>query len=107
MADVKYIKCDVCGKKIDNYPGVLNYKGGFRLFINGFLHHDTLDICDDCFAKLRQIKKNINLRDKVSDEVIGQAFGKYDDANLQSIYLEGVQDTLDCFELHMLGKSKI
>lgn len=107
MANIKYIECDVCGKKIDNHPRLLSYKRGFRLFISGLLRCDTIDICDDCLAKLRQIKKNVSLKDKVSNEVIGQAFKKYDDTNLQSIYLEGVQDTLDCFELHMLGKSKV
>lgn len=107
MATVNYIECDVCGKKIDNRPRLLSYKRGFRLFISGLFQCDTIDICDDCLAKLRQIKKNVSLKDKVCDEVIEQAFEKYDDANLQSIYLEGVQDTLDCFELHMLGKNKV
>ena len=107
MASIKYIKCDVCGEKIQNDPKLFSYKEGFRLFLGEFFCRDTIDICSDCLAKLRQIKKNVSIKDKVSDEVIGQAFEKYDDANLQSIYLEGVQDTLDCFELHMLGKSKV
>lgn len=107
MATVNYIKCDVCGKEIQKDPRIIGFRNGFRFFLGTIFNYDKLDLCSECLMRLPQIKKNIELKDKVFEEVIDKAFEKYDDSNLQSVYLEGVQDTLDCFELYMLGKSKV
>lgn len=104
MAKVKYTKCDVCDCQIQNDRKASYYKKGFRLFIGTFFHYDMIDICDDCLMKIRQMKRDINLEDMVCNEVIDQAFTKHSDPILQTAYLEGVQDTLNCFEHHMLKK---
>lgn len=104
MAKVKYTKCDVCDCQIQNDRKASYYKKGFRLFIGTFFHYDMIDICDDCLMKIRQMKRDINLEDMVCNEVIDQAFTKHSDPILQTTYLEGVEDTLNCFEHHMLKK---
>jgi len=106
MATVKYIKCDICDRHIQKDPKKTSFLYGFRFFVGSLLNYDKLDICEDCLKKMPKIKENIRLRDKVTDEVVSYAFKKYNDADSQAIYLEGVEDVLGCFDRNILCKSK-
>ena len=106
MSKVKYTTCDICGKNLMKNHEIIGYRKGLTLFFGTLFNRRHLDICFDCLSKLPKIKENIELRDKVLNEIIKVPFKRYDDPDLQNAYLFGVQDTIQCFEKHMLGKSK-
>lgn len=50
-----------------------------------------IDICDKCIGKLYIVTKDVYTRDKVLENT---DYHKYDNKNLNSAYLQGVDDTL-------------
>ena len=52
-----------------------------------------IDVCDECFEKMKTIKDYKKLMDRIEDEVLaGYSKKLYDgDINKQTAYLEGVQ----------------
>lgn len=81
MARVNYIKCDICGRTIDENT----FDSAIRFFA-GIIHKGKIDICKSCLGKI----------DKVNE-----------DTNLYTAYLTGVQDTAKYLSQHQIVKGKI
>ena len=54
MARVKYIKCDICGRTIDE-----NTFERQNRFFAGIIHKAKIDICKSCLGKIDKVNEDI------------------------------------------------
>ena len=91
MSKVNYIKCDICGHIIKN---------GIK--IKRILNRKTnIDFCEECFNKIKFLSNDIEIENKVIDEIIGK--NPYKESQESSIYLQGVQDALKILSHYRLN----
>lgn len=87
--------CDICNKnessrkfKIKEY-GIIDY-------FTGKFGYRKIDICDSCYHKLMRISADKRIEDEISKFIeTGDWMRKYEDADMQSAYLDGFQTVLD------------
>lgn len=93
MAKINYIQCDICkGVVKDNL-----FKSKIR--------KNKLDICEECLKKIKHLSIDVSAELKVLDEVVKNV--NWEDSNMASVYLQGVQDTLEAMSHHRLNKLKV
>lgn len=88
--------CDICDKREanNNFRVQQQAESGFLLF--GFdcipkMEWVEIDICEECFEKMKTIKDYKKLADRLKEALVGWS-NLYDgDVNKQTIYLEGFQ----------------
>ena len=93
LARVNYIQCDICRGVVKNNP------------LKSRIRKNKLDICENCLEKIKYLSTDVSAELKVLDEVISNV--NWEDSNIASIYLQGVQDTLEAMSHHRLNKIKI
>lgn len=89
--------CDICNKnEANNSFRMQQEKEVASHSVFGFLipkmEWVEIDICDECFEKMKTVKDYKKLMDRIEDKAIVGWTKLYDgDIDKQSIYLEGVQ----------------
>ena len=89
--------CDICNKnEANNSFRMQQEKEVTSHSVFGFLipkiEWVEIDICDECFEKMKTVKDYKKLMDRIEDKAIVGWTKLYDgDIDKQSIYLEGVQ----------------
>lgn len=64
MARVNYIKCDICGRTIDE-----NTFDSVIRFFAGIVHKGKIDICESCLNKIDKVYEDI----RTEEELVGYA----------------------------------
>jgi hypothetical protein len=87
--------CDICDKKEANNSFRIQQEKEVASYSLGFLipkkEWVEIDICDECFEKMKTIKDYKKLMDRIEDEAIVGWTKMYDgDFDKQCIYLDGV-----------------
>ena len=103
MSKVNYRRCDICGNILKTDIRVLGFTNGYRIWNRLF---NRLDICDKCIEKI----KKLSIDAKEEEKYIKELFDKHDeygDSNLESVYLQGVEDMLDILSHKRLRDIKI
>lgn len=101
MARVNYIKCDICGRTIDE-----NTFDSVIRFFAGIIHKGKIDICESCLNKIDKVYEDI----RTEEELVGYAMDSENaekfkkDTNLYTAYLTGVQDTAKYLSQHQIIK---
>lgn len=90
---VEYHTCDICGGRMD----ISNSRGSEGRLIGGerwfFGLFNRVEICDQCFFKLRDIiVKRVNLEDEVEEELLENA---PESEKYQTYYYKGANIVLD------------
>lgn len=62
MARVNYIKCDICGRTIDENT----FDSAIRFFA-GIIHKGKIDICKSCLNKIDKVYEDI----RTEEELVG------------------------------------
>lgn len=101
MARVNYIKCDICGNMINKDS---TFPAGFRFRIHK--PKNKIDICDECISKIKCLSIDVDAEQKVVDEIVRNAYVKFDNSDEQSIYLQGVQDAIESMSHYRMNKLK-
>lgn len=94
--------CDVCRKNEANHK--FKVKRHMLVdYITGKWGYRKIDICDSCHNKLMRISVDKKIEDEISELILADHWYKrYNDAYMQSAYLDGFQAVLD-----MLIQNKI
>lgn len=111
MAKVEYIKCDICGRKIDNHfniTQVCNEYGieGLRFYFGKLFKRESLDICSSCLNKIHKVSEDIKTEKELYEFALNSENAKYfkDNPDLYSAYLNGVEDAAKYLSHHQLTK---
>ena len=91
MSKVNYRQCDICGNILKTDIRVLGFTNGYRIWNRLF---NRLDICDKCIEKIKKLSIDSKEEEKYVNELFDK-HNKYDDFNLESAYLQGVEDMFD------------
>lgn len=96
MSKIKYRVCDICGKQIyktehNSYGICIHHANFYRLWNRLF---SGLDICTNCFQKIKRLSIDKKDEEKYIKEVFDKA-RNYDNPDLKSAYYEGIEDTLN------------
>jgi len=88
--------CDICDKNVANNNFRIRQRKCFADYDMGFVlprwEWVEIDICDECFEKMKTIKDYKKLEDRIYDEAITGWSEKYgDDEVSASNYLAGVE----------------
>lgn len=88
--------CDICEKNEANNNFKIKQEKCFADYEHGFVFPRyewvEIDICNECFEKMKTIKDYRKLFDRIADQAIKGWSALYDgDIDKQSEYLEGVQ----------------
>lgn len=104
MARVNYIKCDICGKVIDENT----FDSAIRFFA-GIIHKGKIDICKSCLGKIDKVYEDIRTEEELVRYAIDSENAEEfkEDTNLYTAYLTGVQDTAKYLSQHQIVKGKI
>lgn len=91
--------CDICGIDEPQHNWKIKEK---RLYQSGdkipLISWDRMDICDKCFNTLARLRYEQELEKRVTDICFNKYVDLYpDNIDMQSAYLQGVQDVLDIF----------
>lgn len=103
MSKVNYRRCDICGETLVKNSKGNNYLNGYRIWNRLF---NKLDICNTCMGKIKQLSIDSKEEEKYVKELFDK-HNKYEDFNLESIYLQGVEDMLDILSHNRLRNIKI
>lgn len=103
MSKVNYRRCDICGEILKTDIRVLGFMNGYRIWNRLF---NKLDICNECMDKIRQLSTDVKEEEKYVKELFDK-HNKYDDFNLESIYLQGATDMLDILSNNRLRNIKV
>lgn len=96
MSKVKYTKCDICGKIIEN---------GFNIKRSLKRKRSKIDICQECFDKIKFLANDIDAENKVIERIIDN--NPYKETDKSLIYLHGVEDTLKIMSHYRLNHINI
>ena len=91
MSKVNYRRCDICGEILKMDMRVSGFINGYRIWNRLF---NKLDICQSCMNKIKQLSTDVKEEEKYVNELFDK-HNKYDNSNLESVYLQGVEDMLD------------
>ena len=91
MSKVNYRRCDICGEILKTDIRVSGFTNGYRIWNRLF---NNLDICSTCMEKIKQLSIDSKEEEKYVKELFDK-HNKYEDFNLESIYLQGVEDMLN------------
>lgn len=94
MAKIKeeYLRCDCCCKKIEK--GKFSWENFYRGFVFKWENGNRIDLCNDCFAKIKNIKHGITTRDNIYDCLIN-CHKEYENESEEAAYWIGVEQVLD------------
>lgn len=103
---IEYITCDVCGYRMSLnkiFPETRYGVGARFTFKRFFKRSQQLDICNKCLQKLHIVTEDVYTREKVLKDT---NYSKYEDTDLCSAYLEGVEDTLKLLNDYKIESAK-
>lgn len=103
MSKVNYRRCDICGEILKTDIRVSGFMNGYRIWNRLF---NKLDICNECMDKIKQLSTDVKEEEKYVKELFDK-HNKYDDFNLESIYLQGATDMLDILSNNRLRNIKV
>ena len=103
MSKVNYRRCDICGDVLKTDIRVSGFTNGYRVWNRLF---NKLDICNTCMGKIKQLSIDSIEEEKYVKELFDK-HNKYEDFNLESIYLQGATDMLDILSHNRLRNIKI
>ena len=83
MSKVNYRRCDICGEILNTDIRVSGFTNGYRIWNSLF---NKLDICNTCMEKIKQLSIDSKEEEKYVKELFDK-HNKYEDFNLESIYL--------------------
>ena len=91
MSKVNYRRCDICGDILKTDIRIFGFTSGYRIWNRLF---NKLDICNTCMKKIKQLSIDSKEEEKYVKELFDK-HNKYEDFNLESAYLQGVEDMFD------------
>lgn len=91
MSKVNYRTCDICGNILKKDIRFLGRMNGCRIWNKLF---NDLDICYDCFYKIKRLSIDKKDEEKYLKEIFDNA-RDYDNPDMKSAYYEGIEDALN------------